>query len=79
MKLIPIESARKFMLQALQTSYCIDYQDFCYVMHDSCKDYYTMGKFKAMQKDYLKWFCDLDKPHQSKWVAYITDKMEDSE
>ena len=65
------------MRKALTKAYCMDYDVFVDVMHDSVENDYSRGKWQLMQGDFQKWFCYLDKQNASKfcyWALYSEDE-----
>ena len=65
------------MRKALTKAYCMDYDVFISVMHNQSDNEYTKGKWKLMQRDFTRWFCDLDNQNASKfcyWVLYSEDE-----
>lgn len=45
--------------KACQKGYCMDYASFL-ALYQKPDDYYTREKFDKMQKNFSKWFCELD-------------------
>jgi len=45
--------------KACQKGYCMDYDSFL-KLYDKQDEYYTREKFERMQRDFSKWFCELD-------------------
>ena len=54
----------------LRAVYCLDYDDYLGIMGDPRSDY-SMGKWKLMQSDFTRWFCDLDSENAKKFLSRI--------
>lgn len=60
----------------MQYAYCMDLDEFCFIMHSGVVDDYSTRKWKTMQKDYSKWFCYLDYGMADVWMRYVINRWE---
>lgn len=57
-------------------AYCMDLDEFCIIMHSGVVDDYSTSKWRVMQKDYSRWFCNLDFGMSDRWMSYVISKWE---
>ncbi len=69
--LLTKENSAFIVRKALQTGFCMDYDTYCEVMHNGVGDYYAKEKFNKMQRNFTRWFCDLDKTYSHKFMEYV--------
>jgi hypothetical protein len=50
--------------------YNLDYDKFL-ELFNFYDDYYAQGKFKLMQQDFTKWYCELDTTSELKLLAQV--------
>ena len=55
--------------KVLQAAYCFDYDVYCQVMGIT-DDYYAHEKWTKMQKDFTRWFCELDSENAERFVKW---------
>jgi hypothetical protein len=56
--------------RALIGAYNMDYDVFCKVM-GHLDDYYAREKWTLMQRNFTKWYCELDSEHTKMFMSYI--------
>jgi len=61
--------------KTLQFAYCLDYDEYCKIMGQA-EDYYSKGKWELMQKNFSRWYCDLDSQHAKLFMGAVIAKYE---
>ena len=54
----------------LQAAYCMDYDRYCEIMGQE-QDYYSKEKWQLMQKNFSRWYCELDLGNAEKFCKGV--------
>lgn len=66
-----LEQAVDVTRKLMTTVYCIDQDTYVKIMNNGIDDAYSRGKWKKMQDDTCRWYCELDRSEAQKFMAYV--------